>query len=134
MTNIKRLRSVIQSTAHHAMSGLCNIHPHLGKVCKSIGVVKISVNLLEPGFEPSLVKISNELRLSTNALREKFSTLLKAEKNNVENLRKAYALFSFYQDSWPSSCYIEIYTQEGKRLEVAVDSIGNTAEELRGHS
>ncbi|MCW9096628.1 MAG: hypothetical protein OQJ93_04500 [Ignavibacteriaceae bacterium] len=116
------------------MSGLCNVHPHLGKACKNIGIQKISVNLLEPGFEPSLLKITRELQLSTYALREKFSELLKVEKINIENIMKAYALFSFYKDSWPSSCYIEIFTQEGKKLEIAVDSIGNTAEELGGHN
>lgn len=81
------------------MSGLCYVHPHLGKTCKKIGIDKISVNLLEPDFEPQLFKISRELRLSADALREKFSELLKVENINIEIITKAYALFSFYNDS-----------------------------------
>jgi hypothetical protein len=134
MTRTKRLRSVIQSTAHHAVSGLCYVHPHLGKACIDIGIQTISVNLLKSGFEPSLLKLTKELELSTNALREKFAEILNAEDMDVTKIKKAYALFNFYKDHWPSSCYIEIITQEGKKLDVAVDSMGNKAEVLRRHS
>ena len=36
----KRLRNVIQSTAHHAVSGLCYVHPHVGADGNSAKVVR----------------------------------------------------------------------------------------------
>lgn len=134
MASTKRLRSVIQSTAHHAVSGLCYVHPHLGEECVKAGIKTISVNLLEPGLEPALSNVTKELQLSTEALRAKFSELLKSENIGRENIQSADAMFSFYQGRWPSSCYIEVVTSENKKLEVAVDSTGRTAEVLRDHS
>ena len=134
MTSIKRLRSVIQSTAHHAVSGLCYVHPHLGEECKKSGIKKISVNLVTPGFDPELPSITRELELSTNALREKFSELLAVENIPASGIKSAYATFGFLRGRWPTSCYIEAVTIEGKKTEVAVDSTGKTAEVLHASS
>ena len=95
MTSIKRLRSVIQSTAHHAVSGLCYIHPHLGEECKKEGLKKITLNLLKPEFTPKLTSVTNELELSTNALREKFRELLLVENIQVSDIENAIIVFDF---------------------------------------
>ncbi len=134
MTSIKRLRSVIQSTAHHAASGLCYVHPHLGEKCKELGIRSIGVNLLKPGFDAELPSITKELELSTNALREKFHELLVVEKIPASEIQSGYATFNFIRGSWPINCYIEVVTIEGKKEEVAVDSSGITAEVLRASS
>ncbi len=134
MTSIKRLRSVIQSTAHHAASGLCYVHPHLGEKCKELGIRSIGVNLLKPGFDAELPSITKELELSTNALREKFHELLVVEKIPASEIQSGYATFNFIRGSWPISCHIEVVTIEGKKEEVAVDSSGKTAEVLRASS
>lgn len=134
MTSIKRLRSVIQSTAHHAVSGLCYVHPHLGEECKKSGIKKISVNLVTSDFDPELAYITKELELSTNALREKFSELLAVENIESLEIKSAYVSFGFLRGRWPTSCYIEAVTTEGKKTEVAVDSSGKTAEVLHANS
>ena len=134
MTSIKRLRSVIQSTAHHAVSGLCYIHPHLGEECKKEGLKKITLNLLKPEFTPKLTSVTNELELSTNVLREKFRELLLVENIQVSDIENAIIVFDFRRGKWPTSSYIEAVTVEGKKAEVAVDSSGNTAEVLRVRS
>jgi len=134
MTSIKRLRSVIQSTAHHAVSGLCYVHPHLGEECKKAGIKTIDVNLLKPGFDPKLPSITKELELSTNALREKYSELLAVESIHASEIKSAYATFEFLRGRWPTSCYIEVVTVEGKKIEVAVYSSGKTAELLHARS
>ena len=134
MTSIKRLRSVIQSTAHHAVSGLCYVHPHLGEICKKHGIKSIGINLLEPGFNLELPAITRELELSTNALREKFDKLLVVENIHPSELKSALAIFNFLRGRWPTSCYIEVETTEGKKTEVAVNSSGKTAEILHASS
>lgn len=134
MTSIKRLRSVIQSTAHHAVSGLCYVHPHLGEECKKSGIKTICVNLVTPGFDPELPSMTRELEMSTNALRVKFNELMVIENIQASEIKSAYSKFSFLRGRWPTSCYIEVVTFEGKKTEVAVDSSGKTAEVLHASS
>jgi hypothetical protein len=116
------------------VSGLCYVHPHLGEECAKTDIKRVRVNLLQPGFEPALLDVTKELELSTTALREKFTELLKAENIDHKDIKRAGAMFSFYQGRWPSSCFLEVVTSENKKLEVAVDSAGKTAEVLRDHS
>jgi hypothetical protein len=130
----KRLRSVIQSTAHHAVSGLCYVHPHLGSQCKDLGIKSVRVGLLEPSFDPSLGDIPKELSLSTNALREKFDEILASEHISRNEIKDAYATFEFLQAKWPVGCCVSAYDLQGKKIEAAVGSDGNSAEVLRGHS
>ena len=130
----KRLRSVIQSTAHHAVSGLCYVHPHLGSVCKGLGIKSVQVGLLEEKFDPVLGKIPNELSLSTNALREKFLEILALEHITPNEVQEAYATFEFLQSKWPVGCCVSVRDSKGKLIEAAVGSDGKSAEVLRGHS
>jgi hypothetical protein len=129
-TSIKRLRSVIQGTAHHAVSGLCYVHPHLGRACKESRINSITVDLKEPIIEPVLATITKEIELSTNALRIKFSDILATEEIAITELDSAKIVFNFLHGEWPTSCYVEAITVQGKRVEVAVDSVGKTAEIL----
>jgi hypothetical protein len=129
----KRLRSVIQSTAHHAVSGLCYIHPHLGALCKEQDIKSIRVSLYEAKFEPALINITKELELSTDALREKFNEILDSEKITLNEIQNAYATFEFLQAKWPVGCCVSVRNLEGKVIEVAVGSDGKSAEVLRGY-
>lgn len=130
----KRLRSVIQSTAHHAVSGLCYVHPHLGAVCKGLGIKSVQVGLLEANFDPALGEIPKELSLSTNALRERFKEILASEHISPNEVQEAYATFQFLQAKWPVGCCVRVRNSKGKLIEAAVGSDGNSAEVLRGHS
>jgi hypothetical protein len=129
----KRLRSVIQSTAHHAVSGLCYIHPHLGELCKKQGIKSVRINLQEPSFEPALSDISRELELAANALRERFIEIMAAEKISPNEIQEAYATFEFLQAKWPVGCCVSVLNLEGKKVEAVVGSDGKSAEVLRGH-
>jgi hypothetical protein len=46
MTSIKKLSSVCHNIAHHAVSGLSYVHPHLRQACKGIGIDTITIDLL----------------------------------------------------------------------------------------
>lgn len=131
MASIKRLRSVIHSIAHHSVSGLCYVHPYLGEECQKDGANTISVSLLHAEIKPKLVNARKELELSITALRQKFKELLEYERIKVGEIKNAYIIFNFSKSNWPDSCYVEVVTQEDKRIEVAVDSLGNPAEILQ---
>lgn len=126
----KRLRSVIHSTAHHAMNGLCHVHPHLGTVCARLSIKCIRIDLLESNFEPYLGVISKELLLSTSALCGRFLEILASENINPTVISKAYATFDFLQGQWPASCFVSVLDSKGTLFEAAVDLNGNPAEVL----
>lgn len=116
----KRLRSVVQSTAHHAVSGLCYVHPYLGAVCHELGIKSVGVGLLEASFDPVLRNIPKELSFSTNALREKFLEILASENISLNEIQDAYATFQFLQTKWPAVCCVRVRDSKGKIIEAAV--------------
>ena len=132
MRSTKRLRSVVHSIAHHAMSGLCYVHPHLGQARKPLGAERVTVDLLNSRIEPSLSPPTREIELSTHAFRETFSRLLETEALQISDLTAAAATFFFKGDStWPDGCLVEVETPSGIKLEDAVGFDGHRAEILR---
>ena len=134
MTSTKKLKNVVNSTVQHSVSGLCFVHPHLGVACKQANINSINVNLLKPDFKPNLIKITTELELSTNALRNKFIELLENEAISTSEIKSANIEFHFSSNEYPISAYIEVITKDSKKIEHAVDSIGVTAEILNENS
>jgi len=130
MTSIKRLRSVVQSTAHHGISGLCYVHPHLGIACKDAGYLDMPVNLINRGYGRHLSSETKELALSTTALREFFADLLAREKLDVAGLKTADIIFFFHRGKWPNAAVVKAITTEDKTVECCVDSAGKKGEIL----
>lgn len=134
MPSTKRLRSVTHSTAHHGVSGLCYVHPHLGSICKDLGYREISVDLLKSGFDPQVAEVTIELALSTEALREFFAGLLESENISKSELTSAEAIFFFHKGRWPSASVVRVVTNEDKIIESCVDSSGRRGEILQASS
>lgn len=125
----KRLRSVIQSTAHHAVSGLCFLHPHLGQLCRSNGRKSITIDLMRPATEPEFPVLSEGLDLSVAELRNRFYRLLTAEKIDAESLAETTVHFTFMKGRWPAGCTVTVRTAAGKRLSAEVAMSGRTVKQ-----
>lgn len=135
MLSTKRLRSAVHSIAHHAMSGLCYVHPHLGQARKPLGAERVSVDLLRPAIVPTPDPMPGEIAASTEALREKFSALLAGESLDVRDLVSAVATFFYRGDcTWPDACLIQVETRPGAKIEDAVGRDGRRVEILRDHN
>jgi hypothetical protein len=130
--SIKRLRSVAQSTGHHAVSGLCYVHPHLGEVCKALGLTLADIDLLAGKVLLDRVDLPRPLELGTRALGEKFSEILDSENIDRGTLSTARVQFQFRGSRWPVSCYVRLATTEGKIVEDAVSQDGRRAEIIGG--
>jgi hypothetical protein len=131
MGSTKRLRSVVHSIAHHAMSGLCYVHPHLGHARKPLRAERVSVDLLHPKIEPAPAPQLLEIELSTNALRQMFGELLAGESLSTDGLGSAIATFFYKGDCvWPEACLVQVETTAGIKLEDAVGFDGRRAEIL----
>ena len=119
MISVKRLRSVAQSTAHHSVSGLCYLHPHLGENCKSQGTQVAKIDLIgHPEQQDS--QAADPITLASDALRQKFGKILSSEGGKVDELEVAIALFIFELDPWPTACMVSIKTIDGKKVDSAV--------------
>jgi len=113
---------VVHSTAHHAISGLSYIHPHLGKACFAVDSTEGLVNLLAEEIEPVSLITTKELGSSSAVLRTKFSELLESEGVSKEIIKSASITFYFKRDFWPVSCYLKVVTAQSKVVEVTLGS------------
>lgn len=131
MRTTKRLRSVAHSIAHHAMSGVCFVHPHLGEARKRIGVKEAAVNLLQAEMSLRIEPVPQEIATSTAELRERFARLMAAERVGREHIVAAAITFLYRGTcAWPDACYVFIETASGKCVDDAVGQDGRRAQSL----
>ena len=98
MTSQKRLKSVCHNIAHHAQSGLSFIHPHVVRACREAGAPDMHVELLDVEPCPSQYRHIEPLRLSLQALRDKFESLLVAEGFALADVASVSLQFTPYPD------------------------------------
>jgi hypothetical protein len=134
MASTKRLRSVIQSTAHHAMSGLCYVTQHLGVFCEARQLDRATVDLLAGTVVTSDGIIAKPLRLSADALSKRFVEILNAEGIEVSDLHSATIEFHFKKWACPLGCHIRVETTDGLSLEDTSDELGRRAENLKARA
>lgn len=130
MRSAKRARSVAHSLAHHATSGLCDVHPELGAHCRKHRRPHATINVLQPEQSDVPGVWPAPLSLSLNALRRKFVDILGKERIDVGYISSATALFQFHNRQWPSACLVRLTLADGKLISVAVGFDGRKAEVL----
>lgn len=129
MPSHKRLRSVCHSIAHHAVSGLSYVHPHLRQACRAIGApcVRVELKLEDPCPE---VFLKNEpLHLSLLALRQKFKDILVAEGFTFDDIESVNLTFHFtaeFPDDYSSLCDAKVVSRDGTEYRYVVDYFGKT--------
>jgi hypothetical protein len=128
MRSAKRARSVAHSLAHHAVSGLCYVHPHLGAQCRKHQKRQATIDLLHPEKSDVPGVWPRPLELSLAALGKKFTELLEKEHIDLGYISSATALFQFRTDQWPSACLARLDLSAGKPISVAVGFDGRKAE------
>lgn len=122
----------MQSIGHHAVSGVCYVHPHLGEVCKSTARASAVIDLLNGKALLDDIEIPRPLELASRALAERFAEILCSENIESDSLTSAIVEFQFSGSRWPDSCYVKVETNDGKTLVDAVSSSGERAEIIRG--
>lgn len=127
MPSAKRLNSVCHSVAHHAVSGLSYIHPHVLATCRSAGVEQMDIDLLDREPCPPQFRDIEPLRLSLRALREKFESVLASEGFSIADLSRAQLTFSrdsAFSDDYCSVCRAKLTSKAGRDYEHLVDCLG----------
>lgn len=128
MASHKRLKSVVQSTAHHAVGALSFVHPHLGQACEADGIDSIEVYLSETEPCPNRFLDIEPLRLALNTLKETFYSLVVTEGFELKDIESAKLVFEFKHgqlDHYCSVCTASLVSAS-KTYQSRVNYLGNT--------
>jgi len=129
MSSHKRLNSVAHSLAHHAVSGLSYVNPHLSEACEKVGLHCIEIELLTKNSCPLQFLGNEPLELSLNELKLTLMKILKSEDYEPSQLKSAKLEFSFYHDKnnyYSSDCKATLHSTENRIYEKAVNYFGET--------
>ena len=123
------LNSVCHNIAHHAVSGLSYVHPHLRRACKVEGLDSIEIDLGVDEPCPERFRNIEPLKLSLQALRRRFGEMLEAEGFKFADIKQVKLLFEFtdqFPDDYCSNCHAYLISQSGKSFQHAVNYLGQT--------
>jgi hypothetical protein len=129
MASEKRLSSVCHSIAHHAVSGLSYIHPHLRRACKDAGISSIVIDLKQSDPCPERFREIKPLKLSLAALQKTYERILGAEGFAPSAIDKMTLLFEFTdecRDDYCSNCHAVLVSESGKIIRHSVNYIGQS--------
>lgn len=127
MTSEKRLSSVCHSIAHHAVSALSYLHPHLRQACRAAGEYSAQIDLLSPNPCPENLRGNQPLQIALMSLQERFAQILQSEGFSLDELQKALLFFEFpaeYKDDYCSNCHAALQASSGKEFLHAVNCMG----------
>lgn len=113
------------------MSGLCYVTEHLGVFCEAGDLDRATIDLLKGAVVTPDKIIAKPLRLSADALGDRFVEILNAEGIEASDLRSATIEFHFKKWAWPLGCHIRVETTDGISLEDTTDELGRRAEILK---
>ena len=133
----KKLKSVAHNMAHHSVSGLSYINPHLAKACKIKNLVNIKLNLLDDDICPNLFSSNKEIKDSCSALKETFIFILNDNNFSLENISSAFLSFYFnftQWDAYSSLCKCEITHENGKTYSRIISFLGKQCTEVPRNS
>ncbi len=128
MASHKRLKSVVQSIAHHSVGAFSFVHPHLGKACEAEGFDSIEVCVSENEPCPKEFLHIEPLRLALNSLRETFYGLVVTEGFEPKDIESARLVFEFKHgqlDHYCSNCTASLVSAS-KTYKSKVNYLGNT--------
>ena len=89
MPSSKLLNGVAHDIAHHALSGLSYLHPHLTQVCKRASRASVTLDLLRESPLPADLPDYEPLRLAAQSLHRTFIGILESVGFTVADVTAA---------------------------------------------
>ena len=106
MPSSKLLNGVAHDIAHHAISGLSYLHPHLSQTCRKAGITEIALDLMSESPLPSSVPDCQPLRLASQALHRTFVGILESVGFALTDVSAARLTFSIVPDAPDDYSYV----------------------------
>jgi hypothetical protein len=129
MTSSKRLSSVSHSIAHHAVSSLSYVHPHLRQAASKLSEALVIVDLLADEPCPKRYLSIEPVRLSLNVLKSRFCEILQSEGFEYSDLVFAGVMFEFtaeFPDDYCSNCHALLISKNEREYRSSVNYMGET--------
>ncbi len=136
MASRKRLNSVSHSIAHHAVSSLSYVHPHLRQAAKACARENIFINLLAAEPYPKGLSEILPLKNALISLKLRFMEILESENFSKSELKAALLMFEFpvqYADDYCSNCYSLLVSTAGKEYMAGVNYFGKSISSANAH-
>ena len=118
MPKAKLLNGVAHDIAHHALSGLSCLHPHLSETCRKVGVWEVALDLTSKSPLPPNLPDYEPLRLASQALHRTFLGMLENFGFTLADVATAKLTFSVAKNAPDDysyvSCTSEIITAKAQ--------------------
>lgn len=130
MPSEKRLKSVCNSIAQHAVSSLSFIHPHLSQACRSHGIHSISLDLISSDPCPDQFKPNEPVHLSLISLHNRFKEILTSEGFGIADIEDTILVFEFPNEylkfeDYCTNCHVHLTSKKGNEFVYSVDCFGH---------
>ncbi len=125
MTSQRAIAGVAHDIAHHAVSGVCYVNPHLFLACQAAGVREASIDLLAQEPYPAGLPLVEPLRLSLSALHETFLHILQSNGFAKPDVHAATLSFQFPLiggDGHSCRATATVQSSNGHKYSAAVDA------------
>ena len=127
MASEKRLSSVCHSIAHHAVSGLSYVHPHLRQACRMADENSVLIDLCNSNPYPENLRTNQPLEQALLSLQSRFFEILKAEGFTPNDIQAAKLFFEFnpeFPADYCCNCHATLISATGKQFAHAVNYNG----------
>jgi hypothetical protein len=127
MASEKRLSSVCHGIAHHAVSGLSYIHPHLRQACRAVGESSVVIDLCNTNPCPEPLFTNQRLQNALLSVQTRFLQILQSEGFSASDIQEASLFFEFtpeFPDDYCSNCHASLVSATGKQFAHAVNYLG----------
>ena len=119
MASEKNLSAVSHDIAHHAVSGLSWLHPHLSQACRAIKVDEVTLDVTKENPLPEGFPSPEPLRLASRALHKTFYVILEKKGFHPQNVAEAKLRFVFSvnrSDDYSSVCFSSLRSDNGREF------------------
>ena len=125
MQSEKRIKSLCHNIAHHAISGLSYLNPHLYDALISDSSNCIILYLLAINPYPDKYHSNQYLFNAAGELKNKFEEMLKTDNYSIDFFKEASLRFEFpLKDRYCSNCEARFITKRGIKIISSFRNVG----------
>ena len=119
MVSRKHLSAVSHDIAHHAVSGISWLHPHLGEACRRAKKDEVVLEVSRANPLPDDFPATEPLKLASRELHRTFRTILEKKGFAASDVKIAELRFVFSAqktDDYCATCFSRLLTSDDREF------------------
>lgn len=119
MASQKHLSAVAHDIAHHAVSGISWLHPHLGEACRRAKRDEVVLEVSRSDPLPEDFPATEPLKLASRELHRTFRTILEKKGFEACDVKIAKLRFTFSlerKDDYSSTCFSHLIASDDREF------------------